>query len=131
MAFKLTSFSNGMSSGGGTNVSVGSIPFLPAYLRFTISSRTSTNETFVTETVGFTDGNLNKAHSIFHDGTGDRSRYYTDRCLNHLIRSGGNITEIIKATFVSFDNNGGGDFGFTLSFTAADANYPITVEAFA
>lgn len=127
MSFKIGSFTQGTTG----NASIGGFTFLPSYLRFTLSSRSGTNETYVLFSTGFTDGSLNKAHSIFHDGTGDRSRYYTDRCINHLVRSGGNITEKIVATWVSFDNNGGGDFGFTLNFTAADSNYPITVEAFA
>lgn len=127
MAFKVTSFTRGTTG----NCQVTGLTFLPAYLRFTISSRFGTNETLVTFSEGFTDGSLNKAHSIFQDGTGARSRAFTDRCVSHLSRVGGNITEIIKATWVSFDTNGGGDFGFTLNFTAADSNYQIYVEAFA
>lgn len=127
MSFKIGSFSNGTTG----NVSVGGFTFLPTYLRFTVSSRSATNETFVLYSQGFTDGTLNKSHSIFHDGTGDRTRYYNDRCVSHLLRVTGTLTEIINASFVSFDNNGGGDFGFTLNFTAANANYPITIEAFA
>lgn len=127
MAYQIGSFSQGSTG----NVSIGGFTFLPAYLRFTISSRSGTNETYVLFSEGFTDGSLNKAHSIFQDSTGARSRYYNDRCINHLVRVTGSITEKIKATWVSFDNNGGGDFGFTLNFTAADSNYPIIIEAFA
>lgn len=127
MGYQITSFSRGTTG----NASVTGLTFLPAYLRFTISSRSGTNETTVMLSTGFTDGNLNKSHSIFQDTTGARSRYYTDRCVSHLTRVSGSITEKIAASFVSFDNNGGGDYGFTLNFTAADSNYPITVEAFA
>lgn len=127
MSFKITSFSNASTG----NVSITGLSFLPTYLRFTVGSRTSTNETTVMYSNGFTDGTLNKAFSIFQDTTGARSRYFNDRCVSHLIRSGANITEIINANWVSFDNNGGGVFGFTLNFTAANSSYPIVVEAYA
>lgn len=126
MSYQVTSFSRGTTG----NCSVAGLTFLPAYLRFTISSRSGTNESYVLFSTGFTDGNLNKAHSIFQDTTGARSRYYTDRCISHLVRVTGSITEKIAASFVSFDNNGGGDYGFTVNFSAADSNYPISVEAF-
>jgi len=127
MSFAVGSFSQGTTG----NVSVGGLTFLPSYLRFTISSRSGTNETTVMLSTGFTDGTLNKAHSIFQDTTGARTRYFNDRCVSHLARVSGSITEIIKASWVSFDNNGGGDYGFTLNFTAANSSYPITFEAFA
>ena len=121
---KIGSFSNGSTG----NISVTGCTSLPTYLRFTVCGRNATNETTVLYSQGFTDGNLNKAFSIFQDTTGARSRYFNDRCVSHLIRSGANITEIIKASWVSFDDNGGGDFGFTLNFTAANSNYPIVFE---
>ncbi len=127
MAFQITSFSNASTG----NVSVTGLTFLPSYLRFTVGSRSGTNETVIMYSNGFTDGSLNKAFSIFQDATGARSRYFNDRCVSHLIRSGANITEIINASWVSFDNNGGGVFGFTLNFTAANSSYPIVVEAYA
>lgn len=127
MSYQISSYSNGTTG----NVAFSSLNFLPAYLKFTVSSRSGTNETTVMLSTGMTDGNLNKCHSIFQDSTGARSRYYNDRCLGHLIRSGGNITEIINASWVSFDNNGGGVYGFTLNFTTANSSYPFTVEAFA
>lgn len=121
---KIGSFSNGATG----NVPVGGCTSLPTYLRFTVCGRSGTNETVTMYSSGFTDGNLNKAFSIYQDSTGSRSRYFNDRCVSHLNRVTGTITEIINASWVSFDNNGGGDFGFTLNFTAANSNYPIIFE---
>lgn len=126
MAYQVGSFSNATTG----NVSVSGLTFLPSYIQFEISSRSGTNETTILRSSGFTDGSLNKNHSIFQDATGARSRYYNDRCIGHLARVTGSITEIIKATWVSWDTNGGGVFGFTVNFTAADSNYPITFTAF-
>lgn len=128
----MANFTCGSFTRGSTgNASVAGLTFLPSYLRFTICSRTGTNETLVMYSDGFTNGSSQKAFSVFQDSTGARSRTFTDRCLNHLNRVTGSITEIIKATFVSFDDNGGGDYGFTLNFTAADSNYTIHFEAYA
>lgn len=118
------------SQGSNTNTSITGLTFLPNYLRFTISQKLSTTQNFVHFSQGWTNGTNSSCHSIFQDATGSSTKAYTNRCINHLDRSG-TINEIIKATFVSFDTNGGGDFGFTLNFTASDANYQIHFEAYA
>lgn len=118
------------STGSTGHVSVTGLTVLPVYLKFTLSGRFNTTETIVQFSTGFTEGTKNKAHSIFQDSTGSRSKAYSDRCINHFQRVAGTITEQIVATWVSFDTNGGGDFGFTLNFTAADSNYQIYFEAY-
>lgn len=126
MSYQVGSFTQGSTG----NTSITGLTFLPAGVHFTISSRFNTDETINTFSVGFTDGTRQKAHSTFRDGTGAKTRAYTDRCINHFKRNT-NIDNDIVATIVSFDNNGGGDFGFTLNFTAADSNYQIHFEAYA
>lgn len=122
MSFIAGTFSEGTTG----NHSVTGFGFKPAYLRFTISQKLSTTQNFVHLSQGFTDGTSQSCHSIFQDSTSASTRAYTDRCINHLDRVAGVLTETIKATFVSFDAS-----GFTLNFTAVDANYQIHVEAFA
>ena len=127
----MADFASGTFSQGSTgNASLTGLTFLPKYLRFTISGRFGTTETVVQFSTGNTDGTNQSAHSIFQDTTSSRSKAYTNRCVNHFQRVSGSITEKLVATFVSFDNNGGGSYGFTLNFTAADSNYQIHFEAF-
>lgn len=118
------------SVGSTGNTSVTGLTVLPNFLEFTISGRFGTTETIVQYSTGFTDGVNDLAHSIFQDSTGSRTKAYSNRCINHFQRVTGTITEKLVATWVSFDNNGGGDFGFTLNFTAADSNYQIYFKAF-
>lgn len=123
------SYAAGTFSQGSTgNTSITGLTFLPIGVRFTISGRYNTNETINTFSVGFTDGTNQSAHSTFRDSTGAKTKAYTNRCINHFKRNT-NIDEQIVATYVSFDNNGSGDYGFTLNFSAADSNYQIHFEA--
>lgn len=109
------------------NKSVTGVGFQPSYLRFHLSSKSGASETTVAHySTGFTDGTRQKAHSILADTTANDSKAYTNRCINHYARVGGVLTEVIVATFVSFDAD-----GFTLNFTAVDSTYDIHVEAFA
>lgn len=128
MSYVVSTFAVGSTG----NHSVTALTFLPKGLRFTISAKAGASETSVAHlSTGFTDGTNQVAHSILADTTANDSKAYTDRCVNHYARVAGTLTEVIKASFVSFDTNGGGVFGFTLNFTAADANYDIHFEAFA
>lgn len=121
MATKISNFSVGSTG----NKSVTGLTFLPNHIEFVIAQKISTTENFSHYSVGCANGFTQMAHSIFQDGSGGRTESYFNRCLNHINRVGGNLTDIIVATFVSFDNKGGGDYGFTLNFTAADPNYRI------
>lgn len=126
MAHHIGSFSHGSNN----NAAITGIPFLPTLVEFHIGGRSGTNETRIQRSDGNMDGANQTCISIFHDSSGSRTRTYTNRCINHFERVSGTITEKIVATFVSFDNNGGGVYGFTVNFTASDSNYPITFVAF-
>jgi hypothetical protein len=126
MAYAIGSFSEGST----VNHSVTGLSFLPTGVRFQIGGRSGTNETRVQHSVGNMDGANQTCVSIFQDSTGSKTKTYTNRCINHFERVSGTITEKIIATFVSFNNDGGGVYGFTVNFTAADSNYPILFEAF-
>lgn len=123
----MPSFFTGTTTQGTTgNKSITGVGFQPAYLRFTVSSKSTAETTVAHFSQGFTDGTRQKAHSIIADSTGFASKAYSDRCINHYERVAGVLTEIIKATFVSFDAD-----GFTLNFVNASSNYSIYIEAFA
>lgn len=122
---KISNFSVGSTG----NKSVTGLLFLPKSIDFWIAQKTGVTENFVHYSAGSCTSTKQMAHSIFWDSSGGKTCSYFDRCVNHLTRESGVITEKIKATWVSFDDNGGGDFGFTLNFTAADANFKIYFKA--
>lgn len=121
MATKISNFSVGSTG----NKTVTGILFMPSSLEFVIAQKTSVNETFAHYSSGSSNGTSQMAHSIFQDASGGKTESYFNRCLNHINRVSGTLTDVVVATFVSFDNNGGGDYGFTLNFTVADPNYKI------
>lgn len=121
MATKISNFSKGSTG----NASVTGLTFLPNYIEFWIGQKTNTSETFTHYSTGCANGTSQMAHSIFQDITGGKTESFFNRCINHKNRVSGTITDIITATFVSFDDNGSGDYGFTVNFTAVDANYKI------
>lgn len=118
------------AKGSPGNASVTGLSFLPSMVKFYIGARAGTTEVDNRFSIGSMDGNNQVAISTFRDATGARTKTYTNRCINHFQRDSGNIVEKLVATFVSFDNNGGGDFGFTVNFSAANSSYSILFEAF-
>lgn len=81
--------------------------------------------------IGTTDGTNSTYNAmIAMAGQDPRTRSGTGKCIKHYDWVSGTFTGVTEATFVSFDNLGGGQYGFTLNFTQADADYPITFEAF-
>lgn len=125
MPYALGSFAKGSTG----NASVTGLSFLPSKVTFYIGARAGTTETDNRWSMGAMDGNAQFAISTFRDATGARTKNYTDRCINHFQRDSGTIVEKLVATFVSFDNNGGGDYGFTVNFSAANSSYSIFFEA--
>lgn len=125
MAVKRGSFTIGSTG----NVQVVGLTFLPTNVDFFMSGRFGTDETREQySNGGMTSANQN-VDALFDDSTGKRSRSFTDRCINLYERVSGNITGKVVATYVSFDSNGGGDFGFTINASAADSNYQVKFKA--
>ena len=119
-------FSGNFSTNGITcNRAITGIGFQPSYLRFTLSQKTTTSEAFVHFSEGFTDGTSQSCHSLYWDSTGGQSKQFTDKVINHVNRVGGTLTDVIKATFVSFDAD-----GLTLNFSTTTSGYRVHVEAF-
>lgn len=100
--------------------------FQPSYIRFTLGQKTGTSETFVHQSEGSTDGTNQRCVSVYWDSTGGKSVEFTDRLINHINRVTGTLTDVIKATFVSFDAD-----GFTINFNATTTGYHVHYEAFA
>lgn len=121
MAVKRGSFT---ISGTG-NTSVIGLSFLPTNVDFFLSGKFGTNDSDVSFSVGgFTASNQSADGSI-----NGRSRSYTDRCIHHYKKVSGTINDAVVATKVSFDDNGGGDYGFTINASAFDSNYQVKYKA--
>jgi len=107
------------------NVSVSGLSFLPTNVIFSAGPRFNTTETVIKYCRGWMTANNQSYDSLYQDSTGSRSKGGTDKSIVVWDRVSGTITDKVVGTFVSFDNNGGGDFGFTMNFTAADSNYQV------
>lgn len=121
-------FITGVSTTGSTtgNKSYTGFGFKPSYARFTLSQKTGTTEGFIHFSQGWTDGTNSSCHSIFQDATSSQSKEFTNQVISHWNRVSGTLTEVIAATFVSFDAD-----GLTLNFSAITTGYHVHFEAFA
>ena len=111
------------------NRQIAGFPFLPTHLKFTVGQKNSTTENFVHSSEGSWDGTTSFCNSMFHDTTGGKVLTPSGVVIDHMNRVSGAITEVIKATPVSVDDNGGGDYGCTLNFSATVSGYRVWVEA--
>lgn len=106
------------------NRSLTGLGFQPQELELTLCQKTSTSETFVHLSEGSTDGTNQRCVAVFSDSSGDKSFESTSRLINHMNRVSGAITDVIKATIVSFDAD-----GFTLNFSATTTGYHVHFKA--
>jgi hypothetical protein len=104
-------------------------PFPIVGLRLTYGSAYGGDTGVTGMCVGVTDGASQTSKSEYNDGT-NRRRWDADKLAYHMTRSGGVYTPLVDAEFVSFDNLGGGVYGFTLNQTVANTNYPAMIEVF-
>lgn len=114
MATKISNFS--VTSTG--NKSIAGIPFLAQRVRFYVAQKSGVSEAFAHISIGDADGATQMAHSI-----GDSTQSFFDRCVHHRSKVGGVWQDVLIATFTSFDDNGGGDYGFTINVSTL-ANGP-------
>ena len=99
--------------------------FQPIYLRLILGQKTGVSESFIHLSDGSSDSVVDRCLSFFWDSTGGKSTEFTDRLINHINRVSGSLTDVIKATLVSFDAD-----GFTLNFSATISGYHVHYEAF-
>lgn len=126
MATKIGNFSV-ISTG---SKSVVGIPFLPTEIDFWMAQKSGTTENFTHLAYGTADGTNQMAHCAFQDTSSGKTQSYTDRCINHKSRVGGVVSDVLTATFTSFDDNGGGNYGFTINVTTlADSPQKVYFKA--
>jgi hypothetical protein len=122
MSYEVGSFTQ--ASVGDTDEIV--VGFEPAYLRFTISQLEGVPENSVAHlSVGFTDGNVEYAHSIYANGNNAYTRKHNTFCLTHHAIVNNTFTRVVSATLKEFTSN-----GFVLTFDRASSAYQITFEAY-
>ncbi len=117
MATKISNFS--ITSTGSKSAT--GVPFLPQRIRFYVAQKSGTSEAFAHLSLGDADGTNQMAHCI-----ADSTQSFFDRCIHHRSKVAGVWTDVLTATFTSFDDNGGGDYGFTINVSTL-ANGPQKV----
>ncbi len=70
--------------------------------------------------IGNADGTRQNFVATYSDSTGHKSLRSNNACIVHYERVSGTITEVLRASFTSFDAD-----GFTLNVTTANANYTV------
>lgn len=126
MSVKAGSFSVGVTG----NSSVVGLTFLPTEITFRLGPVTGVTDTsLIGKCDGWTTATNQSYDSVYRDGTGPEQMAGIDKCIRLRRRVSGVMQDRVAASFVSFDNNGSGDYGFTLNFTAADAGRQIRYKA--
>lgn len=123
----MNSFTGAFTISGTGNQSFTGLGFQPSYLEFVFSQKFGVAENSVGHlSIGMADGTRQSAHSILGDTTGPGTRNSNAKCCSHWKRVSGAWSEIIAASFVSFDAD-----GFTLNASAFDTNFQGFVKALA
>lgn len=109
-------------SGTGTQQYTG-LPFLPKLIMVEYSAKGS-SQNLQHHSSGSCDDSMSQVHiADYDDGTNRRCWPPTTGFIKHYDRVSGAYVAVVDAEVVSFDNNGGGDYGFTLYQNAADIDY--------
>lgn len=114
------------------NIAIPFIPFPPKKATFVISSTDGGSDTIVMYSSGYAvdDGEndpVQRYDSTFYGNDGRKTHSGDTRCINHVRGLSGTPTDIIKASFISFDTDGFGTYECNLNFTAVDGDYDIGV----
>lgn len=99
------------------------IGFRPTRLRVRVSKKNGTTETVIHLCLGATDGTNQNCSYIYGDGTNFTSDDLNTKIISHWEKVSGTWTEVLSATFKSFDAD-----GFTITTVAGNANYKVTFE---
>lgn len=95
--------------------------FTPTWIEFEMSSRTGTNETYLTRSSGWSDGTRQRSMQVYDDGTTRTTRVDTANPMTHYKNATG-ITVAEQFTLTSFGagqfvlNVGTNDTAFTVAF---------------
>lgn len=123
MSCEVGSFTVPGSTGNTTIVLDGS--FTPALIEFDAGPRTSTNETDVRRSSGWTDGSRQRAVSIYADGTVKGTRQSNSYSIMHWVNVSGTLTKKFSASIVSMTSG-----EFVLNFDVVDNTYQVYFKAF-
>lgn len=112
-------FTGGLTISGTGSQSYTGVGFQGNDLQLTVGGK-SGSSTVTQFCIGNADGTRQNYVASFGDGTGHKSTRSNSFCILHYERVSGTITEVLKASFTSFDAD-----GFTLNVTTANANYSV------
>lgn len=110
-------------SSTGANAFTG-VGFQPTAVRIRVSQKVGTTETCNHLCIGTADGTRQNCSSMYTDATGSTTKDVNTKLISHWERVSGTLTEVLAATFTSFDAD-----GYTFNASTPNANYQVTVEA--
>lgn len=112
-------FTGGFTISNTGNQSYTGVGFQGNDIQFTVGGK-SGNSAVTQMMVGNADGTRQNCVSVFGDATGHKSTRTNSVCISHYERVSGTITEVLRASLVSFNAD-----GFTLNVTTANVNYSV------
>lgn len=116
-------------SGTGNQAYAG-LTAMPQFLEIILSQEGGAADSVTRYAIGGTDGTLERCDSIYADTTGGDTEKFTNRTIVGKSRVSGNIVKTLEASIVSFDNNGGGDYGFTLDQQTCTQGFQVAIKAY-
>lgn len=123
-------FETGVITPTGTgNQSYAGLTHLPVALEFWYSRKTGSAETINRFGRGSFDGTNHFADCTYRDGSGPLTDEATDRIIIALDRNV-SVQRRLEASVVSFDNLGGGVYGFTLNQQNQAISVPVFIKAY-
>lgn len=121
MSVKVGSFTPAFTG----NVTVDNLTFLPTNLILRVGNSSSSTITTVARGDGWCTANNQNYDATYVDTANNRmsQKSGTDRTLRVEKWDSGtsSMVDALSCTFVDFHDNGGGNYGFTLNFTATDS----------
>lgn len=115
---------------GSGNQSYTGLTALPTFLELTVSQEGVGTDAITSFTTGWADGTNQRTDTTYGDTSGGMTAKFTNQILTVYRRVSGTITKVFEASLVSFDNNGGGDYGFTLNQTTSTQSFQTSVKAY-
>lgn len=97
--------------------------FQPTWIRIRVSQKNGVTETCSHLCIGSADGTRQNCSSIYSDATSSKTVDSGTQLISHWERVSGTLTEVLAATFGSFDAS-----GYTINASVPNSNYKVTVE---
>lgn len=103
---------------------------MPRFIEITLSQEGTGADTVTRFATGWSDGTNNRCDAIYQDSSGSKTEKSTTKCIVGWSRVSGTITKTLEASLVSFDNLGGGQYGYTLNQNICTEAFQVSVKGY-